>query len=207
MPSQTALALEDIAGKLSLSLSAEQQSQIEDYLALLVKWNKVFNLTAVDEPEQMLSRHVADSLSIVAYLSGDSLLDVGTGAGLPGLIIAIVRPDIQVTLLDSNAKKTRFLQQVKAQLRLSNVTIVHGRIEQVTLPEFAMITARAFASIRQIIDLAGRHCDDAGSLLLMKGVYPHEELQTELKPFTLQDVIPLSVPGSDAERHLVRLNR
>lgn len=207
MASTTALALEEIAEQLSLSLSPEQQGQIEDYLALLVKWNKVFNLTAVDAPEQMMSRHVADSLSIVPYLDGDSLLDVGTGAGLPGLIIAIVRPDIQVTLLDSNAKKTRFLQQVKAQLSLSNVTVVHGRIEQVTLPQFAMITARAFASIRQIIDLTGRHCDDAGSLLLMKGVYPHEELQTELKPFTLRDVIPLSVPGSDAERHLVRLNR
>lgn len=207
MASTTALALEEIAEQLLLSLSPEQQGQIEDYLALLVKWNKVFNLTAVDAPEQMMSRHVADSLSIVPYLDGDSLLDVGTGAGLPGLIIAIVRPDIQVTLLDSNAKKTRFLQQVKAQLSLSNVTVVHCRIEQVTLPQFAMITARAFASIRQIIDLTGRHCDDAGSLLLMKGVYPHEELQTELKPFTLRDVIPLSVPGSDAERHLVRLNR
>lgn len=207
MPSTTASALDEIAEQLSLSLSSDQQGQIEDYLALLVKWNKVFNLTAVDAPEQMLSRHVADSLSIVPYLDGDSLLDVGTGAGLPGIMIAIVRPDIQVTLLDSNAKKTRFLQHVKAQLSLSNVTVVHGRIEQVTLPEFAMITARAFASIRQIIDLAGRHCDDAGSLLLMKGVYPHEELQTDLQPFTLRDVIPLKVPGSDAERHLVRLNR
>lgn len=199
--------LQDIADQFALALSSEQQQQIEDYLALLVKWNKVYNLTAIDSPAEMRSRHVADSLSIVSYLEGDSLLDVGTGAGLPGLIIAIVCPDISVTLLDSNAKKTRFLQQVKAQLGLANVTIVHGRVEQVTLPKFAMITARAFASIRQIIDLAGGHCDDAGSLLLMKGIYPHEELQTGLKPFALRDVIPLKVPGSEAERHLVRLNR
>ncbi|GAB4306009.1 MAG: 16S rRNA (guanine(527)-N(7))-methyltransferase RsmG [Methylophaga sp.] len=192
---------------LSIDLSADQQQQLLDYVALLVKWNKVYNLTSVREPAAMLSRHILDSLSILPYLEAATLLDVGTGAGLPGIPVAIARPDCQVTLLDSNSKKTRFLQQVKAELGLHNVTVVHGRVEQVSLPKFAIITARAFASIDDIIKLAGQHCEQNGRLVLMKGVYPEEELQFDASGFRLQDVVSLSVPECEGERHLVRLIR
>lgn len=197
--------LEQGCQALSIDLSDIQQQQLLDYVALMAKWNKVYNLTSVRDPAEMLSRHIIDSLAILPYLDAPSLLDVGTGGGLPGIPAAIARPDCAVTLLDSNSKKTRFLQQVKAELGLSNVTVVHGRVEQVSLPQFAIITARAFASIDDIISLAGQHCQLGGELVLMKGVYPKQELQFDSKAFRLRDVVSLMVPACDGERHLVRL--
>ncbi|MCB2427073.1 16S rRNA (guanine(527)-N(7))-methyltransferase RsmG [Methylophaga pinxianii] len=197
--------LDQGCAQLQLDLSEEQHTLLLDYLALLHKWNKVYNLTSVRDPQTMLTRHIMDSLSLIPYLQCNNLLDVGSGAGLPGIPLAICFPQMAVTLLDSNIKKTRFLQQVKAELKLNNVTVVHGRVEQVTLPKFDVITARAFATIAEIIDLAARHCDDAGSLVLMKGVYPEQELAAVGSGFTLKDVIALNVPGDQAERHLVRL--
>jgi 16S rRNA (guanine527-N7)-methyltransferase len=197
--------LQQGCAELAITLSDKQQQQLLDYVALLAKWNKVYNLTSVRDPAQMLSRHIIDSLSILPYIDAPSLLDVGTGGGLPGIPAAIARPDCAVTLLDSNSKKTRFLQQVKAELGLDNVTVVHGRVEQVSLPLFAMITARAFASIDDILDLAGQHCEQGGRLVLMKGVYPQQELQFDSDQFRLLDVVSLAVPNADGERHLVRL--
>lgn len=197
--------LDEGCAALSIDLSEAQKQQLLDYVALLVKWNKVYNLTSVRDPAQMLSRHILDSLSVLPYLDAPSLLDVGTGGGLPGIPVAIVRPDCAVTLLDSNSKKTRFLQQVKAELGLHNVTVVHGRVEQVSLPKFAIITARAFATVDDIIKLAGQHCEQNGRLVLMKGVYPNEELQFDSDAFRLQDVVSLDVPECEGERHLVRL--
>lgn len=190
---------------LNLVLSNEQHQQLLAYVILLDKWNKVYNLTSVRDPNEMISRHILDSLAILPYLTGKTLLDVGTGAGLPGIPIAIVKPKMAVTLLDSNSKKTRFLQQAKAELNLSNVAVVHSRVEQAELPKFDSVTARAFSTIDDIIDLAGRHCDDAGCLLLMKGVYPEAELKAVKDGFHLQDVMSLTVPGCDGQRHLVRL--
>jgi len=190
---------------LELDLTQQQYQQLLDYVGLMAKWNKVYNLTSVREQEEMVKRHLLDSLAITPYINGDSLLDVGTGGGLPGIPLAIVKPDMQITLLDSNSKKTRFLQQVKAELKLTNVTVVHDRVEHAQLPKFAVVTARAFATIKEIIDLAGRHCDDAGHLVLMKGIYPQEELEAAGEGFSLQDVIALNVPECDGERHLVRL--
>lgn len=197
--------LEEGCAALSIDLSEAQKQQLLDYVALLVKWNKVYNLTSVRDPAQMLSRHIIDSLSVLSYLDAPSLLDVGTGGGLPGIPAAIAHPDCAVTLLDSNSKKTRFLQQVKAELGLGNVTVVHGRVEQVSLPQFAIITARAFASIDDILSLAGQHCEQGGRLVLMKGVYPEQELQFDSDQFRLLDVVSLNVPACDGERHLVRL--
>ncbi|MEX0614738.1 MAG: 16S rRNA (guanine(527)-N(7))-methyltransferase RsmG [Methylophaga sp.] len=199
--------LEAGCAALSLALSEQQIQQLLDYLTLLVKWNKVYNLTALKDPAQMLSKHLLDSLALLPHLDADSLLDVGTGAGLPGIPVAICRPQMAVTLLDSNAKKTRFLQQVKAELKLQNVTVVHGRVEQVELPKFAIITARAFASVGDIIDLAGRHCDDAGKLILMKGVYPEQELQQAAPGFSLQAVTAINVPFCEGQRHVVTLRK
>ncbi|MFW5446899.1 MAG: 16S rRNA (guanine(527)-N(7))-methyltransferase RsmG [Methylophagaceae bacterium] len=191
--------------ELKLTLSQAQLEELVRYVQLLDKWNKVYNLTSVRDPIDMISRHILDSLAILPYVSGDSLLDVGTGAGLPGIPLAIAQPELAITLLDSNSKKTRFLQQAKAELALSNTTVVHARIEQAELPKYDMVTARAFAKIDEIIDLAGRHCDDAGSLLLMKATKPEDELSEMMDDFKLQQVVSLNVPGCAGERHLVCL--
>jgi 16S rRNA (guanine527-N7)-methyltransferase len=194
---------------LELEVPQERQLKLVAYVELITKWNKAFNLTSVRDPLEMISRHILDSLAILPYLEGRSLLDVGTGAGLPGIPVAILKPEMAITLLDSNSKKTRFLQQVKAELKLDNITVVHSRVEQAELPKFDLVTARAFSTIDDIIDLAGRHCDDAGCLVLMKGVYPDEELQAvtgvDTGGFSLQDIQSLDVPGCDGQRHLVRL--
>jgi len=196
---------------LGLDVSDEKLAKLIAYVHLLAKWNKAFNLTSVREPKEMISRHILDSLAIFPYLEGESLLDVGTGAGLPGIPVAIIKPEMAITLLDSNSKKTRFLQQAKAELTLENVTVVHSRVEQADLPKFDLVTARAFSTIDDIIDLAGRHCDDAGCLVLMKGVYPEEELQAvtggAIGGFSLQDIKSLDVPGCEGQRHLVRLTK
>ena len=192
---------------LGLDVSDDKLAKLIAYVQLLAKWNKAFNLTSVREPQEMISRHILDSLAIQPYLSGVSLLDVGTGAGLPGIPLAIVKPEMVITLLDSNSKKTRFLQQAKAELALENVTVIHSRVEQADLPKFDLVTARAFSTINDIIDLAGRHCDDAGCLVLMKGVYPEEELQAVTDGFSLQDIVSLDVPGCEGQRHLVRLTK
>jgi 16S rRNA (guanine527-N7)-methyltransferase len=191
--------------ELKLTLSQAKLEKLVCYVELLDKWNKVYNLTSVRDPNDMISRHILDSLAILPYLSGMTLLDVGTGAGLPGIPLAIARPELAITLLDSNSKKTRFLQQAKAELALDNITVVHARIEQAELPKYDMVTARAFAKIDQIIDLAGRHCDDAGSLLLMKATKPEDELSEMMGEFKLQKVVSLDVPGCDGQRHLVCL--
>ncbi|NQY25564.1 MAG: 16S rRNA (guanine(527)-N(7))-methyltransferase RsmG [Piscirickettsiaceae bacterium] len=190
---------------LGLSLSDEQCEKLASYIGLLDKWNKVYNLTSVRDPEEMISRHLLDSLAILPYLTGDTLLDVGSGGGLPGIPIAIVKPELAVTLLDSNSKKTRFLQQAKAELALDNVTVVHARIEQADLPLFSIVTARAFSTIQDIIELAGRHCDDAGYLLLMKGIFPQQELDDVTGEYEVQDVVSLTIPDCDGQRHIVRI--
>lgn len=190
---------------LRLDPSELQLNQLLTYVQLLVKWNKVYNLTSVRDPQEMISRHILDSLAVLPYLLGNTLLDVGTGAGLPGIPVAIAKPDMAVTLLDSNSKKTRFLQQVKSELALTNISVVHARVEQANLPKFTTVIARAFSTIDVIIDLAGRHCDDAGSLVLMKGVYPQQELAANIEGFSVQDVVSLDVPNCEGKRHLVRL--
>ncbi|AFJ03063.1 rRNA small subunit methyltransferase, glucose inhibited division protein GidB [Methylophaga frappieri] len=199
--------LEQGCAMLDLNLSDAQLQQLLAYLSLLAKWNKVYNLTAVRDIDNMLDRHLIDSLAVIPALDGSSLLDVGTGGGLPGIPAAICWPEMAVTLLDSNAKKTRFLQQVKAELPLNNVTVIHGRVEQVDLPQFEIVTARAFASITDIIDLAGRHCDDAGRLILMKGVYPAAELAVPTPGFSVKAVTAINVPFTDGQRHLVTLTK
>jgi len=192
---------------LALTLSEKQRQQLLSYVMLLAKWNKVYNLTSVRDIDVMVSRHLLDSLTVLPFLVGHSLLDVGSGAGLPGIPIAIARPDLAVTLLDSNSKKTRFLQQAKAELELDNVSVIHERIEQASLPEFDLVTARAFSTIADIIDLTERHCHDASRLLLMKGVYPEEELMRVTGGFKLESVHVLEVPGYEGQRHLVELVR
>ena len=140
--------------QMAISINNQQQALLLDYLALLLKWNSAFNLTAVRDPEEMVSRQILDSLSILNLISGERVLDVGTGPGLPGIPLAIVRPDVHFTLLDSNGKKTRFVQQAKTALDLPNVDVVNGRVESYRSEErFDTVTARAFAALPKMVDL------------------------------------------------------
>lgn len=188
---------------MSLSVSDEQCDQLKRFLMLLEKWNRVYNLTAIRDPDQMIGEHLLDSLSLTPYVSGPRLLDVGTGGGLPGIPLAILLPDIEFTLLDSNAKKTRFVQQAVIELKLNNVDVVCSRIEAYQ-PDigFEQITSRAFTSLRQFVEGVRHLATATTQLLAMKGKYPTEEL-AELGDIETE-VIELKVPMVNAERHLVR---
>lgn len=189
---------------LSLNLSEADRQKLLDYVALLGKWNQAYNLTAVRDPEQMVSRHVLDSLAIAPHVKGPRALDIGTGPGLPGIPLAIARPEIEFVLLDSNAKKTRFVTQAVAELGLANVEVVQARVEKYRPDEkFDTLISRAFASIAEMLAAAGPLCRPGGEILAMKGVYPGEELTAIPPEFRVQDVRRLAVPGLDAARHLV----
>ena len=196
--------LADGLSALPLELNASVQHQLIDYLQLLVKWNRAYNLTAIRQPEQMVTRHLLDSLVIGPYLQGPRILDVGTGAGLPGIPLALAYPDLQFTLLDSNGKKIRFVTQAVAELGLANVDVIQSRIEAFQ-PEcrFDTITARAFASIEELIDQTTRLLVDKGQYLIMKGVYPVAEVEAMPEGYQVDAVHQLEVPALDAERHLL----
>lgn len=185
-------------------LGAETQAKLVAYVRLLEKWNRTYNLTAVRESQQMVTRHLLDSLAILPYLKGPRVLDIGTGAGLPGIPLALARPDLQFVLLDSNAKKTRFVTQACAELGLKNIEVVNNRVEKYH-PEapFDTIVSRAFSTITDML-VASRHvCGAAGQFLAMKGVYPQEELAGMPPGYTVSGAPALVVPGLSAARHVV----
>jgi 16S rRNA (guanine527-N7)-methyltransferase len=192
--------------KLSLSLPDGAMDKLLAYLALLVKWNGAYNLTAIRDPEQMVIKHLLDSLSIVPYVHGGSLIDVGTGAGLPGLVLAIVKPELDVTLLDSNGKKVRFLRQVIADLKIGNASAVQMRVEEFDR-QFDLVSSRAFATLADMVNGSRQLLADKGEFLAMKGVHPTEEIAALPEGFSVRDVVPLTVPFLDEERHLVRIVR
>ena len=177
------------------------------YHALLVKWNKAYNLTAVRDPEGMIRRHLLDSLSIIPHVTGERILDVGTGPGLPGIPLSICYPDKQFTLLDSNGKKTRFLTQAKIELGLANMTPVQSRIESFEAPLFDSITSRAFATLKDMVDGSIHLLKTDGFFYAMKGLYPTDEIQQLDSRTTVVDCFVLHVPGEDAERHLVKIKK
>jgi 16S rRNA (guanine527-N7)-methyltransferase len=193
-------------GALGLALPQATQQKLLDYLVLLQKWNKVHNLTAVRDPDDMVTLHLLDSLAILPHLHGTRLLDVGSGAGLPGIPLALARPDLQVTLLDSSHKKSVFQRQAKAELGITNLEVVCARVEDY-LPEqkFDTVISRAFSDLGEFVRLTSHLCAENGVWLAMKGVYPYDEL-AQLKDGTPQ-VLPLQVPGLDAQRHLVFLKK
>ena len=197
------------ADELGVALDADKQRQLLAYLALLIKWNKAYNLTAVRDPDEMVSRHLLDSLSIVPYAeAGDNWLDVGSGGGMPGIPLAILHPHKQVTVLDSNGKKTRFLTQVKLELKLANLEVVHARVEQFQpSTAFDGITSRAFSSLEDFASWT-RHLGNAETRwLTMKGVQPDDELQRLPEDFRLDACHVLKVPGCQGQRHLLILRR
>lgn len=194
--------------ELAIDLPAATQEQLLAYLALLAKWNKTFSLTALREPEKAVSHHLLDSLAILPYLpaAADSLLDVGSGGGQPGIPLAICRPQLAVALADSNQKKIAFLQQAVIELQLANVRAHAVRIEQ-WQPQnrFAIITSRAFAELATFVSLTRHLLAPGGRWLAMKGVWPHEEIAALPAGVEVEAVHPLLVPGVEGARHLIVL--
>jgi len=191
--------------EMGLDLTAPVRKKLLNFLELLEKWNRAYNLTAVRDPEQMVPRHLLDSLTVLPYLQGPRVLDIGTGAGLPGIPLALARPDLEFTLLDSNAKKTRFATQALHELGLKNVAVVQERVEKFH-PEtkFDTLIARAFASIPDMLAASRHLCAPRGRFLVMKGVFPQEELAAVTDGYRAE-VKALRIPGLDAARHLVIL--
>ncbi|MGZ5009285.1 MAG: 16S rRNA (guanine(527)-N(7))-methyltransferase RsmG [Methylobacter sp.] len=188
---------------LNLNATDQQVDQLLDFIKLIEKWNKAYNLTAIRNREEMARLHILDSLAIVPHIEGKRIIDIGTGAGLPGIPLAICLPDIDFTLLDSNAKKTRFVKQVVLELKLKNVEVLHSRVED-HHPEqgYDAVLTRAFASLPDIVKLTSHLLDKDGVLLAMKG----QNLDAELAGITAQkSVISVSVPGADVERCLIRI--
>lgn len=195
------------AEKLGISLTDLQLQQLDAYLQLMIKWNKAYNLTAIREPERMVSLHLLDSLAVYPYLKdASSIIDVGTGGGLPGVVLAIMNPQQSITLLDSNGKKTRFLVQVKAALNLENLTVINSRVEEYQPEEpFAMIVSRAFASLADMVHWCRHLLAEKGCFMAMKGQYPEEEIEAIAQHYQVTHCYPLQVPGVEGERHLLAI--
>ena len=194
------------AGKLGINISPQQQSLLLAYLELLIKWNKAYNLTAVRNPDEMVSRHLLDSLSVVSFVeqAGDNWLDVGSGGGMPGVPLAIMFPQRRFTELDANGKKTRFLTQVKLELQLSNLEVVHSRVEDFKPVQlFDGICSRAFSSLFDFTSWTRHLGTTQTSWLAMKGLHPEDELQALPDDFQLQHSHVLRVPGCQGQRHLL----
>ena len=196
------------ARELGVDLSEAQHEKLLGYLALLIKWNKAYNLTAVRDPDEMVSRHLLDSLSVVPFIEGERQLDVGSGGGMPGIPLAILFPDMKVTCLDSNGKKTRFLTQVKLELKLDNLEVIHSRAEafKPQVP-FTGIISRAFSSLEDFTQWTRHMGDKETRWLAMKGLHPADELVALPADFHLESAQALAVPGCQGQRHLLILRR
>ena len=196
--------LEQGLDAMALEIAPETREKLLEYLALVHKWNKVHNLTAVREPEDMVTLHLLDSLAVLPHIKAERLLDVGSGAGLPGIPLALSLPGMKVTVLDSSQKKASFMRQAKAELDIGNLEVVCGRVEQFKPEErFDVIISRAFSDLNLFTGLTAHLCKPHGQWLAMKGVYPHDELaQIDIRP---ERVLPLEVAGLQAQRHLVFL--
>lgn len=192
--------------ELGLTLSAQGCERLLDYLELLVRWNAVYNLTAVRDPSDMVARHLLDSLAVAPFVRGDSLADLGSGAGLPGIPLAILEPARQFVLIDSNGKKSRFLREVVRMLGLNNVRVEQIRAEDAQ-GQFDCITSRAFAGLAQMLAWGGHLLAPGGAWLAMKGLLKRDEIVALPGGFAIDRVEPLAVPGLGAARHLVIIRR
>ena len=197
-------ALSSGLAALDITLTTAAQHQLLAFRDLLLKWNKTYNLTALRDPAQAISHHLLDSLAILPHVGAGNLLDVGSGGGLPGLPLAIAKPDLAVSMVDTVQKKTTFLQQAVIELALKNVTVHHARVEEMQ-GQYAQISSRAFAELALFISLTRHLLAPGGRWLAMKGVRPDDELKALPADITVEAIIPLSVPGLEAERHLIIL--
>lgn len=196
---------------LGFALPRDARAKLDAYVALLAKWNRTFNLTAIREPERMVTHHLLDALAVLPHLPQHAsmrVLDVGAGGGVPGIPLAIARPDWQVTLIDASSKKATFLTQAAAELALPNVTAVAGRVEEFQPAQpFDVVISRAFADLRTFVETSLRHVAAEGALVAMKGVHPHEEIAELPADVRVVATPSIAVPGLDAARHLVVMRR
>ena len=192
--------------ELGLAPGAEASERLLDYLELLARWNAAYNLTAVRDPTEMVERHLLDSLAVAPYVRGDSLADLGTGAGLPGIPLAILAPERHHVLIDSNGKKTRFLREAVRTLGLANVRVEQTRVEDAR-GQYDCITARAFATLGEMLDLGGHLLAPDGVWLALKGLLKKEEILGVPAGFVVAEVKPLTVPGLGAARHVAIIKR
>lgn len=202
------LRLERGAAELGVVLSAEQVTLLLDYLAEFARWNRAYNLSAVRDIDKMLGRHLLDSLAVAPHIHGQRLIDVGTGGGLPGIVLAICFPQKHFTLLDSNGKKTRFLFHVKTQLGLDNVQVENTRVENLRPAElFDGVISRAFASLADMTLWCDHLINQTGRFYAMKGVFPADELASIGHSHQVHEQVSLCVPGEEGERHLLILGK
>jgi 16S rRNA (guanine527-N7)-methyltransferase len=194
---------------MQLDVSPAQQEQLLDYLALMFKWNSVYNLTSLRDPMQMVTHHLLDSLAAVpAFADAKNVLDVGAGGGLPGIVLAIVRPSMKVSMIDTVHKKTAFLTQVKAQLGLANVSVHTMKVQELAVSDkFDVITSRAFADLSDFVNWSSHLLAEGGRYIALKGVAPQDEQQRLPAAWRVTKVEPLQVPRLGAERHLVFIER
>jgi len=207
--SALAQVLAEGIAEMRLDVTTAQQNQLMDYLGLMFKWNAVYNLTSLRDPMQMVTHHLLDSLAAVpAFVDAKNVLDVGSGGGLPGIVLAIVRPDVKISMIDTVHKKTAFLTQVKAELNLTNVTVYTMRVEQLQVSDkFDVITSRAFADLSDFVNWSSHLLAEGGRYIALKGVAPKEEQERVPAEWKVTKVEPLQVPRLGAERHLVFIER
>jgi len=211
MPSEFPAELRNTldAGLLTLGLDASILApRLLAYLALLVRWNNTYNLTAIRDPRAMVGKHLLDSLAMHAHATSGALADLGTGPGLPGIPLALAHPALQVTLVESNGKKARFLREAVRVLGLHNACVAESRAEALNEPgAYDLVTARALATLRGIVEVGGHLLKPGGRLLAMKGARPDAEIAELPAGWQVEAVHPLSVPGLEAARHLVVVGR
>ena len=210
LPAEPHLApiLEAGMQQMEVEYSSEQRDMLLAYLQLLMTWNKAYNLTAIRDPGEMIRLHLLDSLAVLSHISGKRLIDVGTGAGLPGIPLAIMCPERDFTLLDSNGKKTRFLFQARCDLGLSNLKEINSRVEN-HRPEvpYDAVLSRAFTSVADMVKKCYHLLSPEGLFLAMKGKFPQSELSEVGKDYKVNASHTLQVPGVDGERHLIVISR
>jgi len=200
--------LESLLAQANIQVSEQQKDQLIELVNLLNKWNKAYNLTSVRDPQEMLVKHILDSLVVSPYLQGDRFIDVGTGPGLPGLPLAIINPDKQFVLLDSLGKRVSFIRNAVLKLRLTNVTPVLSRVEEYQPEEkFDGVLSRAFASLKDMTEWCHHLLSSDGLFYALKGIYHQEEVQNLNDIFTVEKVVSLNVPTLVGERHLVLLTK
>ncbi|MTB67286.1 16S rRNA (guanine(527)-N(7))-methyltransferase RsmG [Providencia sp. wls1943] len=198
--------LTKLLAKADIQLTDKQKQQLVDYVGLLHKWNKAYNLTSVREPEQMLVRHIMDSIVVNDHLKGDKFIDVGTGPGLPGVPLAIIRPDAHFVLLDSLGKRIRFLKQVQHELGLTNIEPVQSRVEEYPVEDgFDGVISRAFASLNDMLSWCHHLPAREGRFYALKGVVRDKELTQLPDGFEVESITELKIPELDEQRHLVKL--